>query len=554
VDDEMGAVTLKNKADIITLQTPLFISMNFHKTILQPLFGLLHSRDKKKGIWIVALTVLNALLDYFSLASFLPIIFLITSPDFITSNKYAIEVYTTFDFNSPVSFIVAVTFAVLIFTVIKNVISVWISKSRANFIFTIGFTISKQKLSQYLEISFLEFTKKDFTRELNRIANIPLAFYLILKKKLKQFDTGLRESYPRLLKYTLQIVEAFPEIKIFKKEYFFMNRFTTTNFSHKEMMVKEYLIKNSISRLVEVIAAVSICLLIIYSVWSSTSYQQTILALSIYATASFRMIPSLNRILIALSQIKSNEHLMEELLPTYQPSIEAITKPHLPFQHAIELNHVSFSYEAGKPPIVNTVSLTIKKGERIMVYGPSGSGKTTLVLLMAGLLKPERGFLAVDKIPVSNENRNWPDLIGYVPQNPLMLDASVSENIAFGVEPEKIDADKVWAILQTLQLHDLLNQPQGVHARINEKGISISGGQRQRLALARTLYADKEVFLLDEFTNQLDEATEKKLMGVLQLLSAQGKTIIMITHKVSLSSYFDRVFEMVEGNIAEKEK
>jgi ATP-binding cassette, subfamily B, bacterial PglK len=559
---------------------------------------MLNPGDRKKGIWIIVLMVLNALLDFFSLASFLPLIILLVNPDFISSNKYIYAIYHTFGFPSPSWFIITLTLFVLILMLVKNIIALWITRSKANYTFTLGSDLSSRALSRYMEVSYLKFTELDFSKELNRIANLPIAFanniimplatlvseglvfllllfciiiydlkvftfltiilipigllYSLKRRTLKKTSRDLKEKYPLTLKYALQAVEGLFEIKALGKESFFKNRFSGLSRSLAKTFARDHTTQTGTSRLTEIIAACIICSLIIYSVVTTQNYQQTILLLGVYAGASFRIIPSLNRILNASLQIKTHEYLFHELadLMNFQPSAyrQSVSSPD--FKEKIELKKISFGY-TGQPRILNNISLCLQKGERIALTGKSGTGKTSLILIMLRFLHEQEGALLVDGNQL--EERDWPGwrkLIGYVPQNPYILDGSVVENIAFGIPFEQADHKKVSQLIREMDLEDwMLSLPEGIHTRIGEKGVKISGGQRQRLAIARTLYHDAAILLLDEVTNQLDPATENEVISTLLNVSDRNKTILMITHHPELLKKFDLVYELIDGSL-----
>ena len=211
------------------------------------------------------------------------------------------------------------------------------------------------------------------------------------------------------------------------------------------------------------------------------------------------------------------------------------------------MKNISFGYE-DHLPIFENISLTIKKGERVVLTGESGSGKTSLFLILIRFLQEDSGEIWVDGRKLTeSESASWRKLIGYVPQNPFILDATIAENIAFGVPVENIDRAKVGRIVHGLNLGSWVdNQKNGLNTVIGEKGARISGGQRQRLAIARALYHDAEILLLDEITNQLDRQTEMEVFQALQNLAIEGKTILLITHRPELWHSFD-VFYKLSG-------
>lgn len=575
--------------------------VNFYKSILTPTAGFLTPADKRRGIWIVAFMVLSAVLDFFSLASFLPLLFLIVNPDFISSNKVISYLYVLFEFKSPTSFIIAFTVLVLMFTAIKTWIMLWITRAKANYCFTLGSDLSLRILSWYMELSYVKFTKIDFSRELDRIANLPIAFanniimplanllaeglvfltllvcialyditvfamlvailtpigilYLLMRKKLSEMGKEVSAKYPLSLKQALQIVEGIIDIKAFRKEHFFSNRFRRTSQDLAKTFARDHTTQTGATRLTEVIAAFIVCVLILYSILRNQNYQQTFLLLGIYSGASLRMIPSLNRILNSLLQIKSHQYLFHELdvlLEMRQVPERRETSP-LPFAHSLELRNLSFHYPGGAD-VLSGASMKIFRGEKVALVGKSGSGKTTLLLLLLQFLKGDAGQIFLDGTELTDENAaRWRGVFSYVPQNPYLLDGTLSENIAFGCSPEKVDREKIMRLIRELDLDEMVSRlSSGLSTHIGEKGAKLSGGQRQRIAIARALYADAEILLLDEITNQLDAGTETEIISTLRKVAHQNKTIVMITHHDYLLGEFDRILSLEQGTLVEQ--
>jgi ABC-type bacteriocin/lantibiotic exporter with double-glycine peptidase domain len=379
-----------------------------------------------------------------------------------------------------------------------------------------------------------------------------LLFYLYRRKRAKVISDRIKNLYPRLLKHTLQTIEGLVEIRSFHKESFFKERFNQTYKELGKVFSTDHTVQTSTLRTTELIAAVGICTLIIYTLFSGQSYEQSVLLLSIYAGVSFRAIPSVNRIIGAFMQMKSHEYVVQELNQLVVSNDELFiedTEP-LPFNHRIEIKNISFRYE-GQPWVLRKASITIRKGERVILTGKSGIGKTTLFLIMMRLLKEQEGEIYVDgKILDAEHMHSWRRLIGYVPQHPYILDASVMENVAFGVPLEEIDTVRVKKIVHDLDLEQWITSlPESLNTIIGEKGIKVSGGQRQRLAIARALYHDAQILLLDEITNQLDRETELAIMRSLQNLVAENKTIILITHRSELFESADAIYEIKEGTV-----
>jgi HlyD family secretion protein len=285
---------------------------------------------------------------------------------------------------------------------------------------------------------------------------------------------------------------------------------------------------------------------------AQTSHEVTVMLLGLYTAAGFRAVPSFNRIFVAFLQIKTNEHVLIGLTKFKEEKEESSSPSPVHFNNTLELKNISFCFPE-KPMILHHLNLTLAKGQRIALTGPSGSGKTTLLLVLMRFLKETQGEIRLDGIALEDHHCiSWRKQIAYVPQYPTILDGSLIENIAFGIDPEKADKERITDLLRILDLATWLNQlPNGLMTRFGERGIKLSGGQRQRLAIARALYSDADLLLFDEATSQVDSVTEKEVHEALKVAANQSKTLIMVTHRQTSLHYFDKVFQLQHGEMQE---
>lgn len=573
-------------------------AIKFHHEVIRPVLSLLSPLAKRQLRWIIALVIVNALLDFFSIAAFLPLLFFVVKPESISGQPLIQWLYSQPGFSTHGQLIVTFAIALLFAVIIKNLITRWIAARKTSYAFGISGDISSRALVRYLELNYLNFSQADFTRELNRIVNYPLAFanniilpltafvselflsalimigialydwqivivlvllfipivllYQVRRAKLKDISNTLKEKYPLLLKYALQVIEGFTEIKSTQTEAHFHKRFQAVSQELSRVFAKDQLIQSGTLRLTEIVVTVLICALVVYSVSFQQNYQETLMLLGVYAGAGFRMIPSINRIIHSTQQVRLHEHLLDELLPLteHKRTEFQTTAERLPFNERIELRNLRFEYSNGDKTLDN-VSLTIRKGEKIALTGESGGGKTTLLLIILRFLKEAAGEILIDGKPI-HDDQAWRKLLGYVPQSPFILDGSIAENVAFGIPSEQIDRTKIVQLLDDLGLTEMLSQlHDGIDSQIGERGIKLSGGQRQRLAIARALYADAEILLLDEVTNQVHTFMEKEILRILDQLASRKKTIIMVTHHVSNAGFFDGIYSLKKGILHE---
>ena len=233
---------------------------------------------------------------------------------------------------------------------------------------------------------------------------------------------------------------------------------------------------------------------------------------------------------------------------------------HKPIQNSsnfdlLSFEDVNFSFPTGeKNNAIIGLNLSISKGNAVGITGPSGSGKTTLINLILGLLKPDSGVIRINNEEMEKNLPVWRSKIGYVPQSITLLDASIRNNVAMGLEDSAIDNQKVWSVLKEANLFEFVKDlPDQLDTFIGENGVRISGGQRQRLGLARSLYRDPEVIIFDEATSALDVETEKKITKEIMKLSGK-RTLIIVAHRVSTIKECDVIYYLKKGEIVNSGK
>ena len=291
--------------------------------------------------------------------------------------------------------------------------------------------------------------------------------------------------------------------------------------------------------------------------------------LGVFAMASIRLLPSIGQLTNSAASLRSHSYTLNTLyhelkeLQELQELQKGITKPDssansaitqpdahaLSFSQQIVLDQVSYSYPSSSALALEEINLTIKKGQAIALIGKSGAGKTTLVDIILGLLTPDQGDITVDGYSVYSNVRAWQNLIGYIPQSIFLMDDTLARNIAFGLPDQLIDFQRLEKSIKDAQLNELVESlPNGVETVIGERGMRLSGGQRQRIGIARALYHEREILVLDEATAALDNETERLVSQAIQSLSGT-KTLIIIAHRLTTIEHCDYVYLMEKGRI-----
>jgi len=299
--------------------------------------------------------------------------------------------------------------------------------------------------------------------------------------------------------------------------------------------------------------------------------QQLIAILGIFTLASVRLIPAASNAMSAISTLQNSRFTLGKLFQDLKElelqklpedrakeiSLSSIrgsastsgSKQEISFMREIVLNNISYCYPDAIEPAVKELSLTLQKGKSIAFIGKSGAGKTTLVDIILGLLTPQTGDIKVDGRSIYDDLRAWQKIIGYIPQNIFLIDDTIERNIAFGVPDDLIDSQRLQRAIEAAQLVEVVDGlPQGIKTPVGERGVLLSGGQRQRVGIARALYHEREILVLDEATAALDNETESLVTNAIKSLSGM-KTIIIIAHRLTTVEHCDRVYLLDKGQI-----
>ena len=284
---------------------------------------------------------------------------------------------------------------------------------------------------------------------------------------------------------------------------------------------------------------------VVFIVWIYHDASMVIPIISMYALALYKILPSIHRMLQNINNIIYTEKILENVDENLRQPVEKEGDAPLAFEKSIHLENIHFKYLTGGE-IITGVSLEINKGEKVAFTGESGSGKSTLVDIITGIHKPLYGKVFIDDTVLTDDNiRCWRKKIGYIPQSIYLFDGTVAENVSFGSQP---DEEKIKTALLKANIWGFLVQKEGINTLVGDGGILLSGGQLQRIGIARALYDDPEVLVLDEATSALDTETEQKIMDEIYNVSA-NKTLIVIAHRLSTVERCDRRIRIGDGRI-----
>jgi len=385
------------------------------------------------------------------------------------------------------------------------------------------------------------------------------ATYILIRRRLRKLGEIGQGENALLIQAVNQSLGSVKETKVLGREQFFERSFEEhlAPFSHAN---RQHSFLVQLPRYVSELAAVGLVLgLLWFALRAGQAPERVFVTLGLFAVAAGRLMPSMTRISSSLAVIRFHSAYLDEIYPDLIAAAKLPPRPDprllegqndaIPFTGEISLRDLTFRYEGSNQPAVFDLSLTIRSLESVAFVGPSGAGKTTAVDLLLGLYPPESGSILVDGRDIQEDIRAWQNTIGYVPQQIYLCDSSIRENIAFGIDPREIDEAAVRRALEMSQLDDFVaSHPGGLGTFVGERGIRLSGGQRQRIGIARALYHDPGVLVMDEATAALDNETENAFMRSLEVLSGK-KTMILIAHRLTTVEHCDRLFFLKDGRL-----
>lgn len=570
-------------------------------TTLKKLWAILTREDKRQAIFLLLLILIGAVFESIGLGMVFPLIGLMTAPEVILAHSAAQPVLKLLGNPDPETafFIILATFVgVYVFVAIYRL---WLSWHQTAFLVQLQMSTAARLYEFYLhqpwpfhlkshsaeliqnitkEIDLL--TQYGFTGALNLIRDTiliavvtlvfisvaPLAtaavvaflaplvwgFQWLSKLRVRRWAKSRQDEDTRRLKSLHEGLGAVKELQLLGCEDLFHRKFR----EHSDNLARITRLQSFMRGLARPIFEISaiVCLTIaIIAMWA-TSKELSAMApiLGLFAVAIVRLMPSLNAILTSVHGIRyvaPSVNVIFGELHELRPWNKTETGPVLPFRSEIELGDITFEYGESAEPMLRGINFQISRGSFTAIVGKSGAGKSTLIDIILGLLEPTRGSVKVDGENIQKAVRGWQRQIGYVGQNVVLIDDTLRRNIALGIADDEIDDTAIWLAIEATQLTDFASgTPQKLDTVVGERGTRLSGGERQRIGIARALYANASVLILDEITSSLDEQTEASIIRHIQRLKGDT-TIIMVTHRMATIGGCDQVVRLDQGRVVE---
>ena len=558
---------------------------------------IITKRQRKGLIILIFLLFVGMVFELFGLGILLPVLTIISDPNFIDTNIYLVKIADIFELEKHSDFIMFALISLIVFYLIKTVFLVILSFIQNRFLSNVISETAKTLFSKYLDLPYDFFLKrnsssliKNFQVELHNywdfwvallallteilflisfaavliyiepvgtistvifLGIISISIYQITKSKLKLWGVKREESDTIISQTLTETFGSIKDIMLLDKSIFFKKVFNDSISLKTRVWSNSATISVFPKFIFEFIAVLSLALFIILQLYQGIDVKIIIPVLGVFVASTFKIIPSLNRILSSFQTLKFNYPSIDIYYNEFKISRQNFdnkAETNIPFNHSIEIVDLSFGFDKSVSLVLKELKLIIDKGEKIGIVGSSGSGKSTLIDLLMGLYPPLKGEIKYDGTDIFKNIKNWQKNIGYVPQDIFLLDDSIKNNICFGITNSEIDEDKLQKAIYDSQLLDFTNNLEnGIETKVGERGVQISGGQRQRIGIARALYNNPNILILDEATSALDNKTEKELINSVRDL--KDKTVIMIAHRLTTLVDCDRVYELVDGSL-----
>lgn len=374
--------------------------------------------------------------------------------------------------------------------------------------------------------------------------------YILNWGKARQYHEGMRTQHLQ------QGLGGAKDVKLLGREQTFLDEYNTHNVLGAKVAQNQKTLMDIPRLWLELLAVIGLGVLMFVMIAKGKSLDTLAPTLGLFAAAAFRIMPSLNRILGAVQNLRYGLPVINSLRKEIQ-LVEKTTKPRqrealLSFKQDISLINISYRYVNSTKNALENINICIPRGTSVGFIGVSGAGKSTLVDIILGLLTSDEGYVRVDGFDIQSNLRGWQKQIGYVPQTIFLTDDTLRRNVAFGLSEALIDDVAVQRAIKAAQLEYFISGlPNGLDTLVGERGVRLSGGQRQRIGIARALYHDPDILVLDEATSSLDSLTEKGVMDAVNALQG-NKTLLIVAHRLSTVEGCDKLYRMEQGCVVQE--
>ncbi len=572
--------------------------------VLTKLWRNIDKSRKKQVFFSFLLMIISGFAEVATLASIFPFLSALTNPNKLWNINYVKNLSLTFGFNNPSDLILPFTIIFILTTIISSLIrllNLWYYNKLA---VSIGSDLSCEVYKTVLYLPYIVHTKKNTSEYISIIVNgvsrsvevisqflqlftglilmlslvlallvtnfsltllatlIFGAIYIFISKKTKnkllRNSEKVSESRIKQIKSLQEGFGAIRDVLMSGNQNAYLSLYRETDIPMRKYEAQSAFIGMFPRFALEAFGLIFIAVLSYLIFLITEDFNQFIPNIATFALGAQKLLPAMQSSYNASTAIRANIKSVINILEIIdkENSFQYQRKMHdnhiVEFRSSIKMQNLKFRYSSDLPFVLKNINLEIFPGQRIGIIGKSGSGKSTLLEILMGLLEPSEGKLLVDDLNINDKNRpnllmEWRRKISYVPQDIFLSDSSFAENIAFGLNKSQIDINLVKDCANRARIADFIEtSPFGFRTNVGEKGVKLSGGQCQRIGIARALYKNNKILVFDEATSSLDNITETELMDSIENLS-KDLTIIIIAHRLSTVKVCDKVFRLDDG-------
>lgn len=574
------------------------------KDILRKMNYIFNRRQKRSLSFLFLALFIGAVLELVGVSLIMPLVSLISNPESIYENKMMHAVYLFFQMNSAESFFAFLIWVIIGVYVIKNIFLVAMYYAQYSFIYNNQLKVAGNLIGCYLKKPYtyhLDNNSSKMVRNImldterlfqlilsvlsvvsegllsiligayllvtDPVMTLSLGFVIALtmgiyqksvKKKVNEYGK-INQKYDGKMHQSInQALGAVKDIKILHREKYFVNAFTACGKKKMKALINTNFFGQVPKYLIETVCVSTILIVILMKLNSGTDLTAIMPQLAAFAVAAFKLLPSLGKITNYVNLINflrpSIDLIYRDLKETedmvhVELADKAERLSHESGVREITVKNLTYRYPNTHEDVLRDVNFSIPLGASVGLVGPSGAGKSTMADVILGILFPREGQVMYGGMNVHEYPLAWSRKLAYIPQAIYLADETIRSNVAFGIDEDEIDEEKVWKALEEAQLKEFVQSLEdGLDTEVGERGVRLSGGQRQRIGIARALYGDPEILVLDEATSALDNDTEKAVMEAIERLHGR-KTLIIIAHRLTTIKDCEYVFKVEDGKV-----
>lgn len=575
--------------------------------IIKKLFSILSKRQKRSVAGLGVMILIGAVLETTGVSMIVPLAQAMLDAEALASNQYVIMVQDMLGIQSMEQFVIVLLLSVVAIFVIKNAYLLFMNYVQARFVNKNQFLTVSYMMDEYLNRPYEFYLNADIPTVFRTLdSDIPKVFLVlmsfiqlmtevvvsvflcvvllvvdpvmtimisaillvmtfiivgILKPRLNNLGQHNQEIQARMGKWRNQSIFGIKEVKVLHKENYFVENYSVYAKDGADLNSKYTVLNNMPRLLIETICIGGLLSYMAICIMMGQDIVEMAPQMMAFAVAAVRLMPSVNRINTHVTNIAfygPSVHFIHDNIDfrDYKAEMKVSQrvieeKAPIEVKDAICLEEVTYSYPNTDKLILDKANMRIPIGKSVGIIGPSGAGKTTAVDILMGLLDIHDGKITCGGRDVMENYGSWLSHIGYIAQNIYLTDDPIRDNVAFGVNREDIDDQRIWEVLEEAQMKEFVESlPEGLDTSVGERGVRISGGQRQRLGIARALYHNPEILVFDEATSALDTETETAIMEAIDKFHGR-KTMIIIAHRLRTIENCDMIFRVEGGKIAE---